>query len=266
MASCANAEWVRGDYARLSFSEDAGGATVRYAFSVPSSQGASDVLYASAAPLAYSTSAESSGADQRFVCWKGQSVFTRVRWNRLSRAPWRSRAPYAQRPSCPLWDFSRVSLLGADAMGAFEELAFSVAGGVLAVRYYAASDAFTWERRPTDSALPTTWPSFAYAATDASRCVTWSNHYFFPGVESEHCDGLLDGPQLVLEAPVQTLPPKSSAALVLAPRARTAFFRSQRVCPLEKHVGAGLPSKQHDAKHQNAATKTGSRTTRRISR
>ena len=91
---------------------------------------------------------------------------------------------------------------GTDAaLGAFDELALTLGGaaaaanggggggdddGELAVRYFAATDAFVFLRRPRAAALPAVWPDFTLVGTnasadDATRCVQWEERYFFPG-------------------------------------------------------------------------------------
>ena len=81
---------------------------------------------------------------------------------------------------------------GSDAkLGAYDELALSFAGdddgasdGSLAVRYFGASDAFLFLRFPATAALPSAWPEFSIVgtnATNATKCLGWAEHYFFPG-------------------------------------------------------------------------------------
>ena len=104
---------------------------------------------------------------------------------------------------------------GTDALGAYEALTLPVAGGALAVAYYAADDAFVWTRSPANDSLQTTWPSFDEAEVPAaSRCLYWGEHFFFPGGEPG-CDGPQDGPQVLFEPPSNSSIP--SAALVVAP-------------------------------------------------
>jgi hypothetical protein len=63
--------------------------------------------------------------------------------------------------------------------------------GDLAVRYFAAADAFVFQRLPATtsagrtllSQLPTTWPAFSITERmdePLLRCIGWSEHYFFP--------------------------------------------------------------------------------------
>jgi hypothetical protein len=75
---------------------------------------------------------------------------------------------------------------GTDAaLGSYSELTLPFAAdGELAVRYYAADDAFVFVRRPKTAALPALWPAFSIADRMEDRmlrCIGWQEHYFFPG-------------------------------------------------------------------------------------
>jgi hypothetical protein len=79
------------------------------------------------------------------------------------------------------------------SLGSFDELMlpFGASVGDLAVRYFAAADAFVFQRLPATtsagrtllSQLPTTWPAFSITERmdePLLRCIGWSEHYFFP--------------------------------------------------------------------------------------
>ena len=79
---------------------------------------------------------------------------------------------------------SSSTTTGTDArLGAYEELTLTCgADGELAVQYVARMDAFLFVRRPKSLALPTRWPSFdVSAAPNGTMCLSWGEHYFFPG-------------------------------------------------------------------------------------
>ena len=111
-----------------------------------------------------------------------------------------------------------VTSSGADSLGAYDALELPMVGGAVGVRYYASEDAFVWTRAPTNASLQSTWPSFDEAKfPNASRCLYWESHFFFPGGEPG-CYGPQDGPSVVFEPPSNaTAPVVSSAALVIAP-------------------------------------------------
>eukprot|EP00729_Bicosta_minor_P017665 gene17665-32988_t len=74
----------------------------------------------------------------------------------------------------------------ATAAGAPSTINGSDIVGSLAVRYYSSMDSFVFERTPTALGLPTTWPSFQIndQPANTSRCLGWSDHYFYPGGNS----------------------------------------------------------------------------------
>ena len=71
----------------------------------------------------------------------------------------------------------------------FGEPSSSTYDGSLAVMYFARIDAFVFERRPKTLHLPALWPALSIAGTGTNatpstldtRCLGWSEHYFFPG-------------------------------------------------------------------------------------
>jgi hypothetical protein len=87
--------------------------------------------------------------------------------------------------------------------GPYDELALTFGdSGELAVRYLPRMDAFIFLRRPiaiaaaapaptttaagvtpSTALLPTKWPSLSVAqvAPNTTRCLSWAEHYFFPG-------------------------------------------------------------------------------------
>ena len=142
-----------------------------------------------------------------------------------------------------------VAASGADAqLGAYEQLSIPFHGGALAVRYFAAMDAFVFVRLPkpatcaTDPeggasscapALPTTWPRFSVAdqPRNHTRCLGWSEHYFYPGgIETDILGCSSGGPLFLFDPPplAATAPPVP--AMVLSP---LSHFSSNMVvnCP-----------------------------------
>ena len=67
------------------------------------------------------------------------------------------------------------------SLGAYEELSLGVEGGALAVQYFAAADAFVFQRRPSSDGeggepLAARWPSFSIGDQPANhtRCLGWA--------------------------------------------------------------------------------------------
>lgn len=113
---------------------------------------------------------------------------------------------------------------GNDAsLGEYDEVSLSFGdGGVLAVRYFTARDAFVFDRRPgtTPALLPSIWPAFSIAdvAANSTRCMGWASHYFFPGtINTDLTDCESDGPLVVFDAPVWVTHPPPSPAFVISP-------------------------------------------------
>ncbi len=78
---------------------------------------------------------------------------------------------------------SRTSTGTDPVLGAYDELTLTCGVvGELAVQYFAKLDAFLFVRRPQAADLPTVWPSMDVSAVkNGTKCLSWSDHYFFPG-------------------------------------------------------------------------------------
>ena len=73
-------------------------------------------------------------------------------------------------------------------LGAYSQYTISFGeAGSLAVQYFLSPDAFIFKRFPNTPELPSAWPSFSIVGDDApgsqnvTRCLSWDEHYFFPG-------------------------------------------------------------------------------------
>jgi hypothetical protein len=130
------------------------------------------------------------------------------------------------------------------------ELAFPGAGS-LVVKFFSNLDAFVFERWPLGpGTLPSTWPSFSLVGTNSSnatRCMTWGERYFFPGsvlpreartnpqpMDLRQCDGG-GGPLFLFDSAPST--PGSAPSLALS---ALSHFTSQSVvnCPRQKGPAA----------------------------
>ncbi len=130
---------------------------------------------------------------------------------------------------------------GADAqLGVYEQLSIPFRSGALAIRYFAVLDAFVFVRLPkpaTDpegvaSALPTVWPKFSVAdqPRNHTRCLGWSEHYFYPGgIETDILSCSSGGPLFLFDPPPPA-PALPVPAMVLSP---LSHFSSNQVvnCP-----------------------------------
>lgn len=130
---------------------------------------------------------------------------------------------------------------GADAqLGAYEQLSIPFHGGALAVRYFTAMDAFVFVRLPKPATdpeggppvLPTVWPKFSVAdqPRNHTRCLGWSEHYFYPGGIATDILGCSSGGPLFLFDPPPLAPALPVPAMVLSP---LSHFSSNQVvnCP-----------------------------------
>ena len=108
-------------------------------------------------------------------------------------------------------------------LGPYEELALEYgAAGVLAAQYFAGADAFVFQRRPGTAAGPqlaAQWPAFSIADQPANhtRCLGWSEHYFYPGGINTDLGGCLSGGPLFLFDPPAPAPAKPAATMLLSP-------------------------------------------------
>jgi hypothetical protein len=124
-------------------------------------------------------------------------------------------------------------------LGSYDELEL-IAGsdGSLSVRYFSGMDAFVFVRSPKTASLTEIWPAFSITGVKpgATRCLSWSEHYFYPGGlsingEDIRCGGQSDGgPVFILDSPGVTEPVAPSAAMVISP---LSHFSTNKVvnCP-----------------------------------
>jgi hypothetical protein len=131
---------------------------------------------------------------------------------------------------------STTTSTGTDpTLGSYDELEL-IAGsdGSLSVRYFSGMDAFMFVRSPKTALLTEIWPAFAITGVkpNATRCLSWSEHYFYPGgmainEEDIRCGGQGDGgPVFILDSPGHTEPVAPSAAMVISP---LSHFSSNKV-------------------------------------
>ena len=140
---------------------------------------------------------------------------------------------------------------GTSVLGAYDSLTATYAdAGSLAIFYYAAVDAFEFARAPTSLALPSSWPSFEILSQPAnsSRCLGWSEHYFYPGVQAggaSLADCSSGGPLFVFDAAgdSQALPFLPRATLALSPLSHFTSNAVGDVCP---KTGGGPPTPSSD--------------------
>jgi len=113
------------------------------------------------------------------------------------------------------------------------------------VRYFSASDAFVFVRQPLTVDLPTAWPLFSIQDQPANhtRCLGWSEHYFYPGGIQVDLGGCSSGGPLFLFDPPPPAPAAPVATMALSP---LTHFSSNSVvnCPPGKPGAPFAPRPQ----------------------
>ena len=108
------------------------------------------------------------------------------------------------------------------------------------MRYFAGLDAFVFVRRPESDALPTVWPEFSIADQPANhtRCLGWSEHYFYPGGIETDLPGCSSGGPLFLFDPPPPAPAAPVATMALSP---LTHFSSNSVVNCPPHGKGAVP-------------------------